>query len=1087
MPVARADRVAEAFVERARDVVRVDEIEAEIVRITMQDVENKNGCTDELIVGLQQAFAAIERHAAYKVVILTGHGSYFATGGTKQGLVSIHEGDVDYNDTDFYKLPLLCKLPVIAAMQGHGLGAGWVMGMASDFPILSSERHYSVNFMRFGFTPGVGSTLIFPEKFGACLAQEMLFTAKTYRGAELENKGIGCRVLPSADVLPYALDLAKTLAESPREALIELKRHMAEPLVARLDATIAKELRMHAKTFVNQPEVRARIEEMPGQAVWREATGVARDPRAADVGRLQSNAREASTDFAGTTMRPGANGVAVVGMSARFAQARDVHEFWQNIEHGTDCVQEVPAARWDWREFCENPHDETASVGVRWGAFIDGLDEFDPLFFGISPREAAEMPIAQRLLMSHVWSAIEDGGITADMLTRDPTGVFLALGPADGSPTTMASLVPSTLPNRISYVLNLRGPSEYCESGCVSFALALHRAIQSINGGECVQAIVAAVHLLESPTGFAAIDAIGLLSTNGKSRSFQADANGYVRGEGVGAVIVKTLDKAIADGDVIHAVVRGSGVAHGGSGMSLTTPSTEGMKTAMAHAFRTARVSPSSVSYIEAHGTASALSDAIEVNALVSGYAQAAREHEGHGAAEAPCVIGCLKSSIGHTEIASGLAALIKVILAMRHGVLPGIPGFRDPNDQMDVENTRFLFTAENRHWQRLADSHGRTLPRRAGINSYGYTGVNAHVLVEEFDPPPSRADLVPNDAVQIVVLSARSADRLPEMARRLVRFLDGLEHASTAELNLPNIAYTLQVGRVARDHRVALVVRNLEELVDGLDAYLAMMELPHAGNGGGNGSEAEHDSLGEPVAEHPTARIPIYCGSKSVQPAGRPHDWQAALAARDFEKLAYLWTCAVDIPWQKLHAGRTPRRISLPTYPFAGQAYEVLPSVAPIQRTNGAQSGAQRNGAAAPRDGFESEFRDFVVATLSRELNLKEHYITPDENFRAYGADSYVMANLVQAIEQRFAIVLTMRNIVEHMTLRSLAAFVVGKNSGVGVAARAQSSALDATMAAARAQDPRVIEALEKVAQGQMSLDEVDTLISILQREASP
>ncbi|WP_434954399.1 polyketide synthase [Paenibacillus polymyxa] len=231
----------------------------------MKDTVHKNTFSNELIIGLNQAFETVQANENYKVVILTGYDTYFATGGTQEGLLAIHEGKAKYSDTNVYKIALDCKLPVIAAMQGHGIGAGWCMGMFCDFIVMSRESIYTTNFMKYGFTPGAGSTLIFPEKFGVSMAQEILFTGTRYSGSELESKGTPFPVLPRNEVVPYAMQLARKLSESPRESLIELKNHMAQPIREKLAATIEKEIKMQDKTFVNQQEVKERIQTAYGQ------------------------------------------------------------------------------------------------------------------------------------------------------------------------------------------------------------------------------------------------------------------------------------------------------------------------------------------------------------------------------------------------------------------------------------------------------------------------------------------------------------------------------------------------------------------------------------------------------------------------------------------------------------------------------------------------------------------------------------------------------------------------------------------------------------------------------------------------------
>jgi polyketide biosynthesis enoyl-CoA hydratase PksI len=239
------------------------EIEPGIVQITMQDRVNKNTFSRELAEGLIGAFSAVRADARHRVVILTGYDSYFASGGTKEGLLFLSEGKGRFSDRDFYSLALNCPIPVIAAMQGHGVGGGFVLGLFADFPILSRESVYTANFMKYGFTPGMGSTFVLPQKLGIGLAEEMMITARTYRGEELQKRGIPFPVLPRAEIMAYALDLARTIAEKPRVSLVTLKDHLVAPLRQGLPPVIDQELAMHDATF-HQPEVKERIEALFG-------------------------------------------------------------------------------------------------------------------------------------------------------------------------------------------------------------------------------------------------------------------------------------------------------------------------------------------------------------------------------------------------------------------------------------------------------------------------------------------------------------------------------------------------------------------------------------------------------------------------------------------------------------------------------------------------------------------------------------------------------------------------------------------------------------------------------------------------------
>jgi acyl transferase domain-containing protein/acyl carrier protein len=611
----------------------------------------------------------------------------------------------------------------------------------------------------------------------------------------------------------------------------------------------------------------------------------------------------------GPAWLPG-DGAAIVGMAAKFPGATELHEFWQNIVSAKVCIQPIPKQDWPWGDVGTDTEAAGLKTPQRWGGLLDEIEDFDPFIFGISPREAEMMDQQQRLLMTYTWKAMEDAGITAKSLANSHTGVFIAAAPGQpghgaslsrDNPLLISAAIPSLIPNRISYTLNLRGPSEYCETACSSTLVALHRALQALRNRECEQALVGAVNLIRSPLGFVGLEAMGYLSPQGKTRPFQKEADGFVRGEGVGAVIIKPLARAIDDRDHIYAVIRGTGVSHGGKGHSLTAPNATGMEAAITQAFQAAALDPRSVSYIEAHGIASPQGDGIEINTLKSVYQELAAASRIDSPTVPRCYIGSLKPCIGHGEMVSGMSALIAIILAMHRQIIPGVPGFTTPSEHISLKDSPFQITAQNHPWEPLIDNEGKKLPRRAAINSYGLGGVNAHLLLEEYLPPQEKRVQPPSaNSPEIVVFSAKNPEELRILVRHMLKFVQ-----TQKELPLSDIAYTLQLGREAMASRVALLANNREELLRGLKAYLEPgKEKPNPGTPlplfTGNGELAHPEihrlldgDLGETVK-------------------------QVLLAENDPKKLALYWAKGGTLRWELLHQGNGCHRISLPTYPFA-------------------------------------------------------------------------------------------------------------------------------------------------------------------------
>lgn len=702
--------------------------------------------------------------------------------------------------------------------------------------------------------------------------------------------------------------------------------------------------------------------------------------------------------------------IAIVGISGLFPMAKDVDEFWKNIVEGKDCITEIPKERWDWRECLDTPSEDEEQTSLKWGGFIEGVEEFDPLFFGISPREAEMMDPQQRLLLTQVWKAVEDAGISPSKLSQHPTGVFVAAGPGDymnvtsisqGNPQAMTGVVPSLIPNRISYALNLQGPSEYYETACSSTLVALHRAIRSIYNEECEQAIVGAVNLLISPIGFIGFDAMGYLSPDGKAKSFQSNADGFVRSEGVGAIIIKPLSKAIEDNNLIYAVIKGTGVSHGGKGMSLTSPNAAGMKAAMAQAFKGTGVNPRTISYIEAHGIASPIADGIEVNALKTGYQEIASNDPSPSDSslrKSACYISTLKPSLGHGEVASGMASLIKSIQAIRHKLIPGVKRFTSPSQHISLEGSPLRISAEHHEWEPLTDVHGKVLPRRAAINSYGIGGVNAHVILEEYVPAAAGNHQEPSRKPQIVALSAKSTERLEEYARHM------LEYAERApEFSLSDFAYTLQIGREQMESRLAFVANCREELISGFRQFLKISQvLPMA-----------KDS-------HPV----IFTGETVNSKTKMDSDAVLTLFAdNNLNDIALQWTRGGIFPWETLHDAKEVRRMSLPVYPFERRrcwpdldgdgAKEIHEGQ--VKRAVSTHRLTETTSVMAET---ESNVSSRVIEIVSKILGMAPPEMNPDRPLDQYGLDSILLMQLLQQLQNQLAPAVDLVKLQECRTL---------------------------------------------------------------------
>jgi polyketide synthase PksN len=615
--------------------------------------------------------------------------------------------------------------------------------------------------------------------------------------------------------------------------------------------------------------------------------------------------------------------IAIVGIGGAMPQSHDLQEFWDHLEQARNLVTEVPRDRWRWEDYDGNPVKEVNKSNSRWGGFLKEVDKFDPLFFGITPREAEMMDPQQRLFIETVWSAIEDSGHKVSDLAGTRTGVFVGVSAKDYIDVIAANASSldgysaagnshSILANRISYLFNLRGPSAPLDTACSSSLIALHRAIESIHTGSCEMAIVGGVQVMLTPVGHVSLSSAGMLSPDGKCKTFDKQANGYVRGEGAGAVFVKPLSRAVADGNPIYAVVRATAENHGGRVTMLTAPNPKAQAELLFEAYDQARIDPASVGYIECHGTGTSLGDPIEIQALKKSFSDLYQRH-GKAAPAAPhCGLSSVKTNIGHLEPAAGIASLLKVLLAMKHRRIPAMLHFEELNPYIDLAGTPFYIVDRTTAWEAPRAADGSQLPRRAGVSSFGWGGANAHVVLEEHVAPAGAADGRAEEAdgaAQLVLLSARNADRLKAYAAAL------LAHLGRHEVMLADLAYTLQVGRDAMDERLALVVDSAAQLAQRLQAVV-------------DGAE-------------PGPADGVYRGR--VARGKRPG---AAAAGEPLARLAQAWVQGADLEANPAAGAGRRRRISLPTYPFARERYwiQAAPGAKPA-----APAGPSAAAAAAP------------------------------------------------------------------------------------------------------------------------------------------
>ncbi|WP_459212158.1 beta-ketoacyl synthase N-terminal-like domain-containing protein [Aquimarina rhabdastrellae] len=1093
-----------------------------IVEIIMEDREARNMFSDAFIEGMIEVFDHISESSTYKVVVLTGYDSYFASGGTKESLVAIQEGKARFTDTRIFQLALDCNIPVIAVMQGHGIGAGWSMGMFSDFPILSKESHYVSPYMNYGFTPGAGATLIFPERIGHDLARGTLLTGVEYAGQTLKEKRISLPVVSRKEISEFAFTLVRDLVRNSRSSLIAFKDQMTRYIKDRLEDICAQELSMHDKTFVGSLDTLKRIEgnfnttsasrkdrlplintvvstpepvsqgkytlpmiiadlktllagelhleeeeidedsqfvdlgldsivgvtfirkinekfgislqatiiysyatlsalssyvlEETGQEEKEEValveqpvstiastkvvtTGIRKqsdilsdlrgllaaelhleeeeideDSQFVDLGldsivgvtfirkinekfgitlqativysyatllslseyiqgelgveeeevhppvvnslkkektvqvkqftrRVLTSIRKGRSSLRTTSNREkdSIGGIAIIGMSGQFPKAGDVDVFWQNIAEGRDCISEIPGDRWDIDHYYQAGDATPGKTYSKWMGALEGYDLFDPMFFNISPVEAESMDPQQRLFLQSCWHTMENSGYNPHSFSGSKCGVYVGCAAGDYlqqskkhqlSAQGFTGAAGSILAARISYFLNLQGPCISMDTACSSSLVAIANACDALVSGSIDAALAGGVYVMATPSMHIMSSQSGMLSPDGKCHTFDQQANGFVPGEGVGAVMLKRVEDAEKDGDNILGLIRGWGVNQDGKTNGITAPNTESQTQLEQQVYDQFDIDPNSIQLIEAHGTGTKLGDPIEIEGLRKTFKKYTQEKE-------YCALGSVKSNIGHCLTAAGVAGVIKVVQSLKHQQLPPTINFEQLNEHINLDDSPFYVNTKLRDWKVKEGQQ-----RQAAISSFGFSGTNAHLVLQEYIPDSGKVTQKPVQVVKengafMIPLSARSEEQLQQKASNLLRFIEERK----GSLDLIEVGYTLQEGREAMEERLGLMIREENELIEKLQDYIQGKE----NISGVYRGQVKRNKEGLRIISHDVEM--------------RDTIVEKYIDQQKLSKLLDLWVKGLEFDWNKLYSSK-PKRISLPVYPFAKERY---------------------------------------------------------------------------------------------------------------------------------------------------------------------
>ncbi|MCF2943977.1 SDR family NAD(P)-dependent oxidoreductase [Paenibacillus tarimensis] len=687
-------------------------------------------------------------------------------------------------------------------------------------------------------------------------------------------------------IKPELLDMEKPFAELGVDSIVavEIVADLNSKLKIKLKNTVLFDYNDGA-SLLNHLLTKHQEELFPAADESEEDLTAAADfEKAGEAMQAEAPAREAE------------KGIAIIGISGRFADYEDVNHYWQGLCEGRSSIREIPKERWDTDEFYDPNIGNYEKTNSKWCGWLTDAGEFDPLFFNLSGTEAIYTDPQQRIFLEECWKALEDAGQLGAQLKKQKYGVFAGIMEGDYlrrlqmlgvklEPQAFWGNDSAILASRISYLLDLHGPCVTVNTACSSSLVAIHLACQSIISGESDVAIAGGSYVSTTPNYYILSSNAGMFSPDGLCKTFDQSANGFVLGEGAGVVVLKSLDKAVVDGDFIYGVIKGIGINQDGRTNGITAPSGLAQTSLELEVYEKSGIHPETISYVEAHGTGTKLGDPIEFEALTNAFRTYTNKKQ-------YCGIGSVKTNIGHLSAAAGVASLIKVLLAMRHRMLPPSIHFNQINENIDVEDSPFYVNTKLSPWEPTGHNH-----RRAAISSFGFSGTNAHLVVEEW-PVSSYKQHGSGREESLVVFSAKTMDRLEAYLAKFAVYVESLQkdtdHERAALFSLRNIAYSLQTGRKAMKCRAAFVVSSLDELLDKLSRYLRNEHALDVFSGVVAANDAETDEL---LAAEPVRSLRM-------------------------DQIASLWIQGAEIEWGQLYTPDKPVRIPLPTSVFLRRKY---------------------------------------------------------------------------------------------------------------------------------------------------------------------
>lgn len=574
--------------------------------------------------------------------------------------------------------------------------------------------------------------------------------------------------------------------------------------------------------------------------------------------------------------------IAVIGMSIRFPKSKDVDELWKNLIDGRDCVTEIPDERWNSEKFADDK-----DMYCKWGGFVSDVDKFDPLFFNISPADAEVMDPQQRIFIMEVWKALEDAGYSKEKLDEANCGIYAGvMSHSEYSDSLYNSH--SMLASRAAYYLNLKGPAIAIDTACSSSLVATHLACRSLIDGDADMMIAGGVTLYLSPQTYKGMGAGNMLAHDGKCKTFSDSADGFVPGEGVSVVVLKLLRNAIADGDQIYGVIKGSGINQDGRTNGITAPSAMSQTQLECNVYNKYGIDPENIQYVECHGTGTKLGDPIEIDALTDSFRKYTDKKQ-------YCRIGSMKSGFGHTSAASGVGSLIKVLLSMKHGLIPPTINYDVPNSHIDFENSPFIVNDKLTEWK-TDNGHKKC----AAVSAFGYSGTNAHIVVEEY---VDNRNTSANKGTYIIPVSGKSDAVVDTRVKDLELWVKNNKES----LNINDVCYTLTQHRSHFNKRVCFVASDISELLSQFEDYI---------NGVKNRKVILNNEKAEKSTGYMEKQLQKFIIDQLHSNADDTETEECYLALADMYVRGY------DIYWEKIYGEKSGKVISAPAYPFDLKSY---------------------------------------------------------------------------------------------------------------------------------------------------------------------